>query len=135
MRHAVFGRKLSRTKNERRRLFQGLARDLLVHGAVRTTLAKAKAVQPLVEKLITKAKQGEHIDVVQVQRVLDNRQLTQQLFADAKTRFSGRTSGFTKIVKMGKRLGDAAEEVLFSFVDDLPAGRQERVVAEVVKTK
>ena len=128
MRHAVFGRKLSRTKNERRRLFQGLARDLLVHGAVRTTLAKAKAVQPLVEKLITKAKHGEHIDIVQVQRVLDNRQLTQQLFADAKTRFSGRTSGFTKIVKLGKRLGDAAEEVLFAFID-------ERVVAEVVKTK
>ncbi|MEK7119402.1 MAG: 50S ribosomal protein L17 [Patescibacteria group bacterium] len=126
MRHAVFGRKLSRTKNERRRLFQGLARDLLVHGAVRTTLAKAKAVQPLVEKLITKAKHGEHIDIVQVQRVLDNRQLTQQLFADAKTRFSGRTSGFTKIVKLGKRLGDAAEEVLFAFID-------ERVVAEVVQ--
>lgn len=127
MRHAVFGRKLSRTKNERRRLFQGLARDLIVHGAIRTTLAKAKAVQPLVEKLITKAKYGEHIDVVQIQRVLDTRQLTEQLLADAKTRFFGRTSGFTKIVKMGKRLGDAAEEVLLSFVD-------ERVVAEVVKT-
>ena len=97
-----------------------------MHGAVRTTLAKAKAVQPLVEKLITKAKHGEHIDIVQVQRVLDNRQLTQQLFADAKTRFSGRTSGFTKIVKLGKRLGDAAEEVLFAFID-------ERVVAEVVQ--
>lgn len=126
MRHAVFGRKLSRTKNERRRLFQGLARDIIVHGTIRTTLAKAKAVQPLVEKLITKAKNGEHIDIVQVQRVLDNRQLTQQLLADAKTRFGMRTSGFTKIVKLGKRLGDATEAVLFSFVD-------ERVVAEVVK--
>ncbi|MBI5449137.1 50S ribosomal protein L17 [Candidatus Gottesmanbacteria bacterium] len=126
MRHAVFGRKLSRTKNERRRLFQGLARDLIEHGSVQTTLAKAKAVQPLVEKLVTKAKLGERIDIVQISRVLDDRALTQRLVGDAKTRFAGRTSGFTKIVKLGKRLGDATEMVQFSFMDD-------RVIAEVIK--
>lgn len=126
MRHRVYGRKLSRTKNERRRLFCGLARDLIVHGTIRTTLAKAKAVQPLIEKLITKAKLGEHIDRIQILRVLDDRPLTEQLLTDAKTRFAGRASGFTKIVKLGKRLGDATEEVLLAFID-------ERVVAEVVK--
>ena len=58
MRHSVFGRQLSRDKNERRRLLQGLARDLIHHGLVRTTLAKAKAVQPLIEKLVTSAKKS-----------------------------------------------------------------------------
>src|SRR4030042_4233531 len=118
MRHSVYGRKLSRTKDERKRLFQGLARDLLIHGFVRTTLAKAKAVQPLVEKLVTKAKKGKEVHRRQVLAVLANRPLTNQLFEDAKTRFANRTSGFTRVIKVGKRLGDAADEALLSFVDE-----------------
>ena len=128
MRHSVFGRKLSRTKNERRRLLQGLVRDLLFHGTIRTTLAKAKAVQPLVEKLITKAKDGSRASLKQVEKVIGDKEIIMMLTEDAKTRFSQRTSGHTRIVRLGKRLGDATEEVLFSLVD-------ERVVAEVMKPK
>jgi len=58
MRHSVFGRKFSRTKNERKQLLQGLVRDLLIHGEIKTSLPKAKASQPMIEKLITKAKDG-----------------------------------------------------------------------------
>lgn len=72
-----------------------LARELIRRGSIRTTIARAKAVQPIVEKLITRAKKG-----------------------DANTRFAGRTSGFTRIVKLGPRKGDAAEEVLLQFVDE-----------------
>lgn len=126
MRHSVFGRKLSRTKNERRRLLQGLARDLIRLGQLRTTLSKAKAVQPLVEKLITRAKKNGSGAIIAIKRVLSDKETEKLLAADAGTRFALRQSGFTRIVKLGSRMGDSAEEVMLQFVD-------ERVVAEVVK--
>ena len=126
MRHSVFGRKLSRTKNQRRRLFAGLVRDLLIHDRIVTSVAKAKAVQPIVEKLITKAREGSEANRRRVLAVLTDRELTRKLFDEAKTRFALRTSGFTRIVKAGVRLGDATQTAILSFVD-------ERVIAEVVK--
>lgn len=117
MKHSYFGRKLSRTKNERRHLLAGLARDLLHRGIIKTTLAKAKAVQPLIEKLITQAKKGTENNRRLVLKTLVDRKLTAELFGAVKTRFNNRSSGFTRIVKLGQRRGDAAEEVLLSFVD------------------
>lgn len=128
MRHSVFGRKFSRTKNERKRLLQGLVRDLLLRGAIRTSLPKAKAAQPMIEKLITKAKDGSRASLNQIEKVLASKDIEHALIADAKTRFGNRTSGFTRIIHLGKRLGDATEEVLFQLVD-------EKVIAEVVKPK
>src|SRR3989344_7409058 len=114
MRHAVFGKQLSRTKNERRRLLQSLARELIVRGSIVTTKAKAKAVQPLVEKLITNAKRGSTQNIT---RKLSDWHAMRWLLSDAKNRFSARTSGFTRIIKLGTRLGDNAQEVMLSFVD------------------
>ena len=126
MRHSVFGRKLSRTKNERRRLFAGLIRDLLIRDRITTTVAKAKTVQPIIEKLITKAREGSEANRRRVLAVLTDRRLTEKLFDEAKTRFANRTSGFTRIIKAGVRRGDATQTAMLSFVD-------ERVVVEVVK--
>jgi large subunit ribosomal protein L17 len=135
MRHSIFGRQLSRNKNERRRLLQGLARDLVRHSSVRTTLAKAKAVQPLIEKLVTSAKKSSgagsrsyrgNPSGQKVAKVLSDKESQKLILADAPTRFSKRQSGFTRIVKLGPRMGDNAEEVLLQFVD-------ERVTVEVVK--
>jgi large subunit ribosomal protein L17 len=128
MRHSVFGRKFSRTKNERRRLLQGLVRDLLIHGTIKTSLPKAKAAQPMIEKLITKAKDGSRASVNQIEKVLASKDIERALIADAKTRFGNRSSGFTRIIQVGKRSGDAMEEVLFQLVD-------ENVKVEVVKPK
>ncbi len=128
MNHSVFGRKLSRTSNERRRLFMELVREMIEHGSVQTTLAKAKAVQPLVEKMVTRAKDGTEHSRRQALKVIDDRKLTAQLFADAKTQFANRQSGFTRIIKLGMRRGDATEEAVLSFVD-------QKVVVEVVKPK
>jgi len=128
MRHSVFGRKFSRTKNERRRLLQGLVRDLLIHGTIKTSVAKAKAAQPMIEKLITKAKNGSRASLNQIKKVLASKDIENALLADAKTRFASRNSGFTRIIHLGKRMGDATEEVLFQLVD-------ERVKVEVVKPK
>jgi large subunit ribosomal protein L17 len=128
MRHSVFGRKFSRTKNERKRLLQGLVRDLLIHGTIKTSLPKAKASQPMIEKLITKAKDGSRASLNQIEKVLASKDIENALIADAKTRFGSRSSGFTRIIHLGKRLGDSTEEVLFQLVD-------EKVIAEVVKPK
>jgi large subunit ribosomal protein L17 len=128
MRHSVFGRKFSRTKNERRRLLQGLVRDLLIHGAIKTTLPKAKAARPIVEKLITKAKNGSRASRNQIEKVLASKDIEVVLLAEAKTRFASRASGFTRIIHLGNRRGDSTEEVLFQLVD-------EKVKVEVVKPK
>lgn len=126
MRHSVFGKKLSRTKNERRRLLQGLARDLIRQGTIKTTMAKARAVRPMVEKLVTQAKSHTNGSLAALRGVLSDKDSEALILSDAATRFASRTSGFTRIVKLGTRRGDNAEEVLLQFVDP-------RVIAEVVK--
>jgi large subunit ribosomal protein L17 len=126
MRHRVGGRKLSRSKDERRRLFTGLVRDLLIHGAITTSVAKAKAVQPMIEKIITKVKTGQQSDQRLVARIITDRSIRQQLIDEVNTRFAGRTSGYTRIIKLGLRKSDATEMAQLSFVDV-------RVIAEVVK--
>lgn len=117
MRHISFGKKLSRSTNARKRLLRNLAHDLFVHGSIKTTIAKAKAVQPLVEKLITKAKKGKDVASRMIMRVITDSHIVHNLIEDTKTRFSKRTSGFTRITKIGYRAGDASEQVLLSFVD------------------
>ena len=114
MRHGYFGRKLSRNTNERKRLLLGLAQQLIKFGNITTTLPKAKAVQPMVEKMITKSKKGK---------------------GWAATRFPNRTSGYTRIVKLGTRLGDSAQEAMLSFVDPLPEVKREKPKAVKIKPK
>ena len=128
MRHSVYGRNFSRTSDEKKRLFTGLVRSLLLSGSIVTTIAKAKAVQPMVEKLVTRAKLGKQSDLRRVLRVIPDRVIAKRLMEDAKTRFAGRTSGYTRIIKLGKREGDATEMVQFSFVDA-------RVVTEIIAPK
>jgi len=128
MKHSYYGKKLSRTSNERRRLFQGLARDLILRGKVTTTLAKAKAVQPLVEKIITNAKKGTNAGVNEVRKVLADKVSVDAFLRDAKTRFAARTSGYTRIIKLGVLRSDASKMATLSFVD-------ERVEMDVIVPK
>lgn len=147
MRHGYFGRKLGRTVDERRRLFMVLARSLITNGRIKTTFAKAKAIQPMVDKLITKAKDGSNASLTVMRKRLANESVVSALRDMAKTRFHTRTSGYTRILKLGKRRGDAAEVVILEFVDAAPVvvaktktvkpGKQTQEVqeAEVVSEK
>jgi len=128
MNHSVFGRKLSRTKNERKRLFANLMRDLIIHGKIVTSRAKAKAVQPMMEKLVTKAKRGNDTDRRHILSILPYGEVVDRLLADAKDRFSQRNSGFTRVIRMGAGRSDNAEEAMLSFVDE--AVKREKVVYE-----
>lgn len=118
MHHKIFGRKLSRTKNERRRLFQVLARELIKHDGIVITLAKAKALQPLIERLVTNAKKGNQSGAMVVRKVLADRISSNKLLNEAQNRFSSRNSGFTRIIHLGLRKSDATEMSRLEFVDD-----------------
>ncbi len=125
MRHGVYGRKLSRNTNERKQLLVNLTREMFVRGRIKTTEAKAKAVRPMLEKLVTRAKKSNGSARL-VMKVLPYKEVVKKLLNDAQTRFAGRKSGYTKIVRLGPRAGDNTEEVILAFVD-------EAVVAEVIK--
>jgi large subunit ribosomal protein L17 len=131
MKHGIFGSNLSRSRDEKKRLIRGLSRDLFLRGAVTTTRAKAKAIQPMVEKLITTAKEGTEFSYRKMLSILGDAAVVKMVIADAKTRFAARTSGYTRIVRVNMHRSDAADMVIMAFVD-------QKIVAEVVaapKTK
>lgn len=116
MRHGYFGRNLSRSSDEKKQLFRILANELIMHGSIQTTIAKAKAVQPVVDKLITRAKKGENQRRTLLMD-LPYPDAVKKLLTDAQTRFGARNSGYTRIIKTNIRRGDATQQVLLSFVD------------------
>ncbi|OGG09338.1 50S ribosomal protein L17 [Candidatus Gottesmanbacteria bacterium RBG_16_43_7] len=118
MDHQVFGKKLSRTRAQRRLLLMNLARSLIIHGSIQTTGAKAKALVPLIDKLITRAKRNTVAGQRRVRQILADRTAVNLLLADAKTRFNQRNSGYTRIINLGMRKSDASKIVLMQFIDD-----------------
>lgn len=117
MRHSVFGKKLSRSKNERSRLRCNLLRSLIIEDKIVTSRAKAKAIQNLIEKLISRAKLGTAAERQRAARLLTDKKALAKLWLQAQTRFAGRGSGFTRIIYLGQRRGDATQIVQLSFVD------------------
>ena len=117
MRHAVRNRKLGRTSSHRRALFRNQLASLIEHGRIKTTLAKAKELRRVAEKLITRARQ----DTVHARRIVrrdvPSRDLVKKLFDDIAPRFADRPGGYTRILKLGPRNGDAAEMAILEFVD------------------
>lgn len=112
MNKKVFGRKLSRSRPAREALFTSLAKALIKNGKIVTTRAKAKAVLPNVEKMITLAKKESLAGRRRVLAMLDNsKEETGILFGNVVKAFSGKNSGFTRIISLPRRLGDNAEVV------------------------
>jgi large subunit ribosomal protein L17 len=117
MRHRNKGRKLGRTAAHRRATLRNLATSLFRHGRIETTTAKAKALRPYAERLITLAKRGDlHARRLAATKVQD-RAVLGALFDDIGPRFSGRPGGYTRVLKLGNRKGDAAEMSLIELVD------------------
>lgn len=109
MRHRVKGRQLSRTADHRRAMLRNMATSLFRHERVVTTQTKAKELRPFAEKLITWARRGDLHARRQVERVIKDRKVAGRLFGEIGPRFAGRPGGYTRIVKLGHRLGDGAE--------------------------
>ncbi|MGI8478700.1 MAG: 50S ribosomal protein L17 [Gaiellaceae bacterium] len=120
MRHQRSGKKLGRDPAHRKALYSNLVGALIAHGRIQTTEAKAKAVKPFAEKLITLGKRGDLHARRQALAVLRSNDVVHRLFAVIAPRFSDRQGGYTRIVKLGPRQGDAAEMVYLELVDYEP---------------
>jgi len=122
VRHRRSGKKLGRDSAHRKALYSNLAGALIEHGRIKTTVAKAKAVKPFAEQMITLGKRGDLHARRLALAELRSQDVVHQLFADVAPRFADRPGGYTRIVKLGPRLGDAAEMVYLELVDYVPAG-------------
>ena len=117
MRHARSGKKLGRDSAHRKALYSNLAGALITHGRIETTEAKAKAVKPFAEKMITLGKRGDlHARRLAMAELRSN-DVVHKLFSDVAPRFTERAGGYTRVVKLGPRQGDAAQMALLELVD------------------
>ena len=118
MRHARAGKKLGRDSAHRKALYSNLAGALIEHGRIKTTVTKAKAVKPYAEQMITLGRRGDLHARRQATAFLRSRDVVHKLFADIAPLFKDRPGGYTRIVKLGPRPGDAAEMAYLELVDE-----------------
>jgi large subunit ribosomal protein L17 len=109
MRHRVKTKKLGRKSEHRKSMLNNLATSLFHHDRLVTTEAKAKALRPFAERLITFARRGDLHARRMVERRIRNRKAADRLFHELGPRFASRPGGYTRIVKLGHRSGDGAE--------------------------
>jgi large subunit ribosomal protein L17 len=109
MRHRAKHKQLSRTASHRRALLANLATSLFRHDRIETTEAKAKALRPYAERLITLARRGDLHARRLVERKIKDREVSHRLFAELGKRFAARPGGYTRIVKLRHRPGDGAD--------------------------
>ena len=117
MRHKVAGRKLSRTTAHRRALYRNLVTDLLKHEKIVTTEAKAKEVRSLAEKMITLGKKSGLPPYRQALSYIMDEKVAEKLFAELAPKYSERSGGYTRMVKLEPRLGDGAPMVQLELVE------------------
>jgi len=120
MRHKRSGKKLGRDSAHRRALYANLAGALIEHGRIKTTEAKAKAVKPIAEQMITLGRRGDLHARRQALAFLRSPDVVHKLFSDVGPRFADRPGGYSRIVKLGPRPGDAAAMVYLELVDFVP---------------
>lgn len=117
MRHQRAGRKFGRATDQRVALYRSLVGALFLHDRITTTVAKAKAIRPHAEKLVTLARQP----TVHHRRLaladLPNKHAVERLFAEIGPRMADRPGGYTRIVKLGPRMGDAAPMAIIELVE------------------
>ena len=109
MRHRAKGRQLSRTATHKKALLRNMAASLFKHDAIVTTEAKAKELRPYAERLITLARRGDLHARRQVERWIPDREVLGRLFKEIGPRFATRPGGYTRILKLGHRVGDGAD--------------------------
>jgi large subunit ribosomal protein L17 len=117
MRHRVRHRKLGRTASHRAALLSSLATSLLKHKRIRTTLAKAKEARSYVEALITKARRNDLHSRRLIMNVIHDKDVVKELFNEIIPKIGDRPGGYTRVVKLGNRMGDAASMAIIELVD------------------
>jgi len=116
MRHKVAGRKLGRATGHRRAMYRNLVTDLLGYEKITTTEAKAKEVRGLAEKMITLGKEGGLHSRRRALAFIIDKKVTEKVFTELAPRYAERPGGYTRITKLGPRLGDEAAMVQLELV-------------------
>lgn len=116
MRHGKTIAKLGRTSSHRKALMKNLATNLIKREKITTTIDKAKAIRPYVEKLITRAKESSVHNKREAAKKIQDRKVLIKLFDDIGPRFKERNGGYTRIMRLGLRPGDAAEMAIIELV-------------------
>jgi large subunit ribosomal protein L17 len=124
MRHRKAGVKLNRTSSHRKAMFRNMVTSLLKHEKIQTTDAKAKALRAWVDHIITLAKRGDLHARRQALAIVREKNVVHKLFAEAIEKFGGREGGYTRIIKLGRRPGDAA-----------PVSMMELITSEEISTQ
>jgi large subunit ribosomal protein L17 len=120
VRHRKSGRKLGRDASHRKALYANLTGALIEHGRIKTTVAKAKEVRPVAEQMITLGRRGGVHSRRQALKFLRSQDVVHKLFSEVGPRFKDREGGYSRIVRIGPRLGDAAEMAYLELVDFTP---------------
>ncbi len=129
MRHAKHSYSLNKSYSLRKALIKSMAANLLKYQRITTTQNRAKAVRPVVEKLITMGKEGSLAKKRTAYEVLGDHKLVSLLFSDIAPRFKDRSGGYTRILKLGKRHGDDAKMVVFELTE-IKENKKKKVKAE-----
>ncbi|MBI5077672.1 50S ribosomal protein L17 [Candidatus Falkowbacteria bacterium] len=116
MRHIKRIKTLSRKTGPRKALFQGLAISLISRGKIQTTLAKAKALRPKIERLVTEGRSKTLSTRRHLLEILNNEKAVNKLIAELEPKYAGRPGGYTRIIKMKERRGDCAKMAMIEFV-------------------
>lgn len=117
MRHRVKGRKLKRTASHRTATLRSLATSVLKHKRIKTTLAKAKETRTFVEKLITKARRNDLHSKRLIMSEIKDKEVVKELFAEIVPKIGDRPGGYTRVIRIGNRVGDAAQMAILELVD------------------
>jgi large subunit ribosomal protein L17 len=124
MKHRVVGRRLDRTTEHRTAMFRNLVTSLFRHERIKTTTPKAKEIKRFADKFITLAKQGTAHARRLANRDVRDVEVLNKLFDTLGPRFKDRPGGYTRIIRVGRRAGDAAEMAMIELVDRAPAAAQ-----------
>ncbi len=116
MRHGVVSRRFDRPIGTRQLMFRNLVTEILDHEKIKTTEPKAKAVQGMAEKMITLAKTGDLHSRRQALSFITDKKVTEKLFKELGPRYNDRHGGYTRIIKIGMRMGDGASMVQIELV-------------------
>jgi large subunit ribosomal protein L17 len=137
MRHGVKLNHLGRTASHRKSLLANLAMELIKHKRITTTLAKAKALRVYVEPMLTRAKSDSTHNRRIVFSYLQDKEAIKELFGAISEKIANRPGGYTRIIKLGKRVGDNAETALIELVDfnEIYGGKVEKEATPAKKTR
>jgi large subunit ribosomal protein L17 len=135
MRHRVRGRKLNRTASHRLATFRALATAIIREKKIRTTLAKAKELRGFIEPIVSRAKVDSVANRRTIARHIQDKEVLKELFSEIIPKIGDRPGGYTRVVKLGRRQGDAAEMAIIEFVDYNDVNAKPKVKDQKVTAK